>query len=106
MLKYARTFAISFVLTGSVALGALHAAQPGLLVTNRLSGKNLKPLQSITVRVMPEEVFHGEEGSVYVSYRSESSCVAWVDQAAVAGRKAAGKDVLRAAFEECGKTFE
>lgn len=77
-----------------------------LLVEGRLSAKGAKPIQSITVRIMPEEVFWNQEGSVYLSSQSESSCVAWVDQAAVAGRKAAGRDVLQAAFDECGKTFE
>ena len=80
--------------------------RPSLLVEGRLSAKGAKPIQSITVRIMPEEVFFNQEGSVYISSRSESSCVAWVDQAAVAGRKAAGRDVLQAAFDECGKTFE
>lgn len=99
-LKFARSFTIGFLATSAVVM----AASP-LLVTARLNAHG-KPIQSITVRVMPEAVFFGQDGSVYISHRSESSCVAWVDQAAVAGRKQAGKDVLRAAFEECGKTFE
>lgn len=107
-LKYAATFAASFVLTGTLAWTSFAATDTSnpLLVADRLNAKGAKPVQSITIRVMPEAVFAGQSGSVYISHKSETSCVAWVDQAAVAGRKHIGKDVLRAAFEECGKTFE
>jgi hypothetical protein len=105
MSKPVRIFTRSFILA-FLATGAMVQAANPLLVTAKLNAKGAKPIQSITVRIMPEEVFWGQDGAVYISHQSESSCVAWVDQAAVAGSKQAGQDVLLAAFEECGKTFE
>ena len=104
-MKYARTFALALLATADM----VQAATPNpLLVTAKLSAKGAAPSQSITVRIMPESVFYGQAGAVYVSHRSDTSCVAWVDQAAVSGKKktTGGQDVLRAAFAECEKTFE
>jgi hypothetical protein len=112
-MKYARTLILAFLATGAMVQATppatrTPAAPAPLLVSGRLNAKGAKPIQSITVRIMPSAVFQGQPGSVYVSHRSESSCVAWVDQDAVAGKKktAGGKDVLQAAFDACGTTFE
>lgn len=107
-MKYARTLILAFLATGAMVQAAAPVPSDPLLVSGKLNAKGAKPIQSITVRVMPEEVFWGQDGAVYISHRSESSCVAWVDQAAVAGKKktAGGRDVMRQAFAECAATFE
>lgn len=56
-----------------------------------------KPLQTITIKVMPEERFFGDSAGYRITTAAADSCVVWVDEAAVAARP----DMLSEALAEC-----
>jgi hypothetical protein len=55
-----------------------------------------RPVESIMVKVMPEERFHGSDDFFRVSTVDGDSCVAWVDAAVVARDRA-----MLDAFKAC-----
>lgn len=80
--KLTRRTAVAVLLSLSFAASAAHAqtAPKPRAVT--------RPISSITVKVMPEERFHGKSQHWLISAVSGTSCTAWVDAAVVQREKA------------------